>query len=67
MNERDALFSPRSIERDDAVLAAAVGEVLGLALPEPCTPGVAANVRILSGHLATMRAASETPAQEQTR
>jgi hypothetical protein len=44
-----------------------VGEVLGLALPEPCTPGVAANVRILSGHLATMRAASETPAQEQTR
>jgi len=51
-----ALFTGQARETPDAELAAAVGDVLGIVLPQPCVPGVAANVRLLEDHLAVLDA-----------
>jgi len=43
----------------DEALAKAVGEKLGMDVPPACVPGVAANVRLLETHIATMRKSAE--------
>jgi hypothetical protein len=53
------LFQGRAAELPDAALAQAVGAVLAMELADACVPGVAANVRLLEQHIATMRDAPE--------
>ena len=48
------LFAGHACDVPDADLAAAVGEVLAMVIPEACVPGVAANVRLLEQHLAVL-------------
>ena len=47
-----------SIELESVVVpavAAAAAEAVGLPIPEPCAPGVAANLALLSSHAERMR------------
>jgi hypothetical protein len=53
------LFQGRAREHGDAALALAVGTVLDMAVPDACVPGVAANVRLIEDHIATMRQPAE--------
>jgi len=46
-------------DQSDEALAKAVAEKLGMVLPTACVPGVAANVRLLESHIATMRKPAE--------
>jgi len=55
MTDRLALFQGHAARQSDTALAQAVGAALGMAVPEACVPGVAANVRLLEDHIAIMR------------
>jgi len=53
------LFVGQAEHQTDIALAQAVGRVLDMAMPDACVPGVAANVRLLETHIATMRQPDE--------
>ena len=51
----DPLFLPSRDSDDDPAIVDQVEAALGFALPEPTWAGVAANVRLLEQHWATVR------------
>jgi len=53
------LFQGLAASQPDAELAQAVGAALDMTMPDACVPGVAANVRLLEQHIATMRQVPE--------
>ncbi len=60
MSDQVSLFEGLAAGQSNAALAQAVGAALDMEVPEVCVPGVAANVRLLENHIATMR---QVPAQ----
>jgi hypothetical protein len=53
------LFQGLAATVTDGELAQAVGAALDMAVPDACVPGIAANVRLLEDHIATMRQVPE--------
>ena len=51
------LSDPPPLPEDDAAVAASVAEVLEMAMPAACVPGVAMNARLLASHWAVLREA----------
>ncbi|WP_174275265.1 DUF4089 domain-containing protein [Sphingomonas bacterium] len=51
----DPSFLPPRDADDDAAIVRQTEAALGMPVPEACGPGVAANVRLLERHWATLR------------